>query len=59
MRAAVLVAPLGCPGGVVSGAAAEVGASDDTLAEAYVAIEDGDVSAFLAEEVPSNRVGVR
>jgi hypothetical protein len=59
IRAAVAVAPLGCPGGVDSGAAAEVGASDDTPAEAYVAIVEGDVSAFFADEVPSNRVGVR
>jgi hypothetical protein len=52
-------ASLCCPGGLAAGAGADVGASDDTLAEDYVAIEDGAVSAFLAEDVPSNLFGMR
>ena len=48
-----------CPGGLATGAAAEGGASDDTLSEGYVEIEDGVANDFFAADVPSNLFGMR
>jgi hypothetical protein len=48
-----------CPGGLDSGAAEDVGASDCTLAGGYTEIDDGGANAFTVAEVPSNRLGTR
>ena len=48
-----------CPGGLAAGAAADVGASDATLARDYVEIEDGVVRVFFVADVPSNLFGMR